>query len=562
MKSTDYSPDLGINSSGSGTLDDPSDYFDKPVVSQDEIEREMSEDNELAERLGVSKGSEDVYVSALPDICQEELSGIFDKESIRSQREIEEEMDADIGYGDSLVLKGKGAVEVFGDETPTNAIPCLPQKEAHKKPVGIWTPFSLAQSLLQKCHFLIVDKAVYCFIGIVYVLLDDTELDRLIYKHQRDAIQMEGRPGVIAEIRKFIKLESAIDSIEVDSEHIVLLNGRYNLSENRFEDNDHRIFATSYLNIEYDESNRYCPAFGSYLDTVTGGNDKMKHLILEVMGYLLSCNNSAKKFFVLFGPGNTGKSLFLSLMREFFPMQFVSTIELQDLGGRFSSGNLVDTRLNVGGDLPNKVLSADVIKTVKGLTGGDVMTAERKFQQPFSYKPTTKLLFATNHKITLAYKDEQFIERLVLLPFLNPVPPERQDRELLNKMKCERSAIFNKALKAFKRLSRNNFVFTEVDDSSKFVNIPSGGRENRSLLAEAIMKFIDERCDIAQSKDRFTTISDLFTAFSDYYMERYNLNVEMDEFSKGFKAIALSMELEYKQKNRGRGYRGIQILEE
>lgn len=84
-------------------------------------------------------------------------------------------------------------------------------------------------------------------------------------------------------------------------------------------------------------------------------------------------------------------------------MQFVSTIELQELGGRFSSGNLVDTRLNIGGDLPNKVLSADVIKTVKGLTGNDIMTAERKFQQPFSYKPTTKLLFATNHKITIAY---------------------------------------------------------------------------------------------------------------------------------------------------------------
>lgn len=240
-------------------------------------------------------------------------------------------------------------------------------------------------------------------------------------------------------------------------------------------------------------------------------------------------------------------------------MQFVSTIELQDLGGRFSSGNLVDTRLNIGGDLPNKVLSADVIKTVKGLTGGDVMTAERKFQQPFSHKPTTKLLFATNHKITLAYKDEQFIERLVLLPFLNPVPPDKQDRELLNKMKCERSAIFNKALKAFKRLSANNFVFTEVDDSGKFVNVPSGSKENQSLLAKAIENFIDENCTVTGSKENFTTISDLFAVFSDFYMERYNLNVEMDEFSKGFKAIALEIGLEYKQKNLGRGYRGILI---
>lgn len=286
MKSTDYSPDLGINSSGSGTSDDPSDYFDKPVVSQDEIEREMSEDNELADRLSVNKGFEDVPNHILPDTCQKELPDIFEKDSVISQREIKEEIDADTSYGDSLVLGGKGVSAVFG-ETLTNTIPCSQQKAPHDKPVNIWTPFSLAQSLLKKCHFLIVDKAVYCFIGIVYVLLDDIALDRLIYKYQRDAIQMDGRPGVITEVRKFIKLENAIDSVEVDSEHIVLRNGRFNLSENRFESNAPDIFATSYLNIEYDENDKYCPFFRSYLNTVTGRNDRMKQLILEVMVFAL-----------------------------------------------------------------------------------------------------------------------------------------------------------------------------------------------------------------------------------------------------------------------------------
>ena len=185
------------------------------------------------------------------------------------------------------------------------------------------------------------------------------------------------------------------------------------------------------------------------------------------------------------------------------------------------------------------------------------MTAERKFQQPFSYKPTTKLLFATNHKITIAYKDEQFIERLVVLPFLNSVPPEDQDRKLLDKMKDERPAIFNKVLKAFKRLRDNNFIFTEVDENKKFVNFPTTGNENRSFLTEAIEQFIDQCCLITDYKDDFTTISNLYSAFSDFYMERYNLNIEMDEFSKAFKAAASEIGLEYKQRNCGRGYRGI-----
>lgn len=469
-----------------------------------------------------------------------------------SYDELDREADEDFLALESLVCEPDNSIGTTVTHTSAKIPP-----SCNIQTTDTWNAFSMAQSLMEKCAFLLVDKAVYCYIDRAYVLLDDVALDRLIFQFHKDAISMQGKTGIITEIRKFIKLGDVLDGVETDQEHIVFLNGRYNLADNCFEPNGSDIFATSYLNFEYDPNARECEHFKSFLKFVSGGNDSLKQLILEVMGYLLSCNNTAKKFFVLFGPGNTGKSLFLSLMREFFPMQFVSTIELQELGGRFSSGNLVDTRLNIGGDLPNKVLSADVIKTVKGLTGNDIMTAERKFQQPFSYKPTTKLLFATNHKITIAYKDEQFIERLVVLPFLNSVPPEDQDRKLLDKMKDERPAIFNKVLKAFKRLRDNNFIFTEVDENKKFVNFPTTGNENRSFLTEAIEQFIDQCCLITDYKDDFTTISNLYSAFSDFYMERYNLNIEMDEFSKAFKAAASEIGLEYKQRNCGRGYRGI-----
>ncbi len=144
---------------------------------------------------------------------------------------------------------------------------------------------------------------------------------------------------------------------------------------------------------------------------------------------------------------------------------------------------------------------------------------------------------------------------------MNVVPPEDQDRELLYKMKDELPAIFNKALKAFKRLRDNNFIFTEVDESCKFVNFSSTDKENHSFLAEAIDLFIDQCCCITGYNEDFTTISDLYSAFSDFYIERYNLSIEMDMFSKSFKAAALENGLEYKQRNCGRGYRGIVLNE-
>ena len=424
--------------------------------------------------------------------------------------------------------------------------------------------YELAQELMRRVNFIIVCSAIYMFNGIVYELLDNETLDRLILKELREPIAEIGRPEIISTIRAFVKKEPklVIDDPTIDPNFIVFRNGSLDIRTMEFADNDPLVFQTSYLNFNYDRYNTHCPNFEKYLESVSGGDPDIKELMLQTHGYIASCSMDAKSFFLFIGEGDTGKSLTIGLDTMFFPNDFVSTIELQALGDKFSTGNLANVRLNVGGDPPNKPLTPDVVKHVKGITGNDMMTAEKKFVQPFSFKPTCKLVFATNHPLVLQQRDDQFCERLVVIPFDNKIPKDRQDHDLLNKLRDELPAIFNMVLEAFLRLRNNNFEFKKVVNLSNYVAIPLSESGSVSHLEEAVDDFVSIHYEITGDSDDFVSIKQLYAEFNAYYLQHYNLNTNQDKFSKAFRQLFDKSETngyprKYQSNAHGRGYQGI-----
>ena len=424
--------------------------------------------------------------------------------------------------------------------------------------------YELAQELMRRVNFIIVCSAIYMFNGIVYELLDNETLDRLILKELREPIAEIGRPEIISAIRAFVKKEPklVIDDPTIDPNFIVFRNGRLDIRTMEFADNDPLVFQTSYLNFNYDRYNTHCPNFEKYLESVSGGDPDIKELMLQTHGYIASCSMDAKSFFLFIGEGDTGKSLTIGLDTMFFPNDFVSTIELQALGDKFSTGNLANVRLNVGGDLPNKPLTPDVVKHVKGITGNDMMTAEKKFVQPFSFKPTCKLVFATNHPLVLQQRADQFCERLVVIPVDNKIPKDRQDHDLLNKLRDELPAIFNMILEAFLRLRNNNFEFKKVVNLSNYVAIPLSESGSVSHLEEAVDDFVSIHYEITGDSDDFVSIKQLYAEFNAYYLQHYNLNTNQDKFSKAFRQLFDKSETngyprKYQSNAHGRGYQGI-----
>jgi putative DNA primase/helicase len=64
----------------------------------------------------------------------------------------------------------------------------------------------------------------------------------------------------------------------------------------------------------------------------------------------------------------------------------------------------------------------------------------------FDFRPTHKLIIRGNHKPTIIGMDEGIWRRLRLVPFTVPIPPEDQDKRLLEKLRAELPGILRWAV--------------------------------------------------------------------------------------------------------------------
>lgn len=90
--------------------------------------------------------------------------------------------------------------------------------------------------------------------------------------------------------------------------------------------------------------------------------------------------------------------------------------------------NLVNTKLNISEDLPDKPLSQVTVSRIKMISDANCLEAEAKFIQSFSFKPQCKLLFAYNHPLKIKDRDDAFVNRVIYIPFKNLIPKGKQDK--------------------------------------------------------------------------------------------------------------------------------------
>jgi putative DNA primase/helicase len=83
---------------------------------------------------------------------------------------------------------------------------------------------------------------------------------------------------------------------------------------------------------------------------------------------------------------------------------------------------------------------------IKQMTGGDPITANFMHQNPFTFIPTFKLLFAGNHKPALRNVDEAIRRRMHMIPFTVEIAPKDRDRDLSYKLRAESPGILKWAI--------------------------------------------------------------------------------------------------------------------
>lgn len=417
----------------------------------------------------------------------------------------------------------------------------------------------IAEDFAQRENIVLVGGALYAYNGKFYYLMTDDEIQRKVFILYRKEVGQVSTVSVLRNVASLLKycVIRKYDEFPVNSHVIIFENGTLDVSTGQFRKNSPNDLATSALSIDYDPSQKKMPWTKFFLETIANGDSDLYELMLQVIGYILSNDVKAKSFFYLEGVGDAGKSRFCDLIASFFPISGankVARIALQDLGGKFALGNLVNAKLNISEDLPDSPLSPTTVSRIKMISDANRLEAEAKYVQPFSFRPQCKLLFASNHPLRLKEYDAAFVNRVVYIPFLRPIPKDKQDKYILEKMQQELPALFNHAFKAYRRLVSNGYCWAGAERFRPNISIASSGV---SIDKELVLKqFVRECCKLDDYNATIST-TDLQSAYNQFCHKHTYLPIQGDRFSRELLAVLPDTVIRIKIGNQKRGLKGI-----
>ena len=418
----------------------------------------------------------------------------------------------------------------------------------------------IAEDFADRTNIILVDGVLYRYNGVFYSLFPDNDIQKMLLEKYRTEMGKSNTASMLRNTTNLLRFCVKRECSEFpENQHIIVFeNGTLEVKSGFFRQNSPADLVNSALGISYDPDCKKMPYTKRFLKTIADGDDDLYERLLQVIGYILSNDIRAKSFFYLEGVGDAGKSRFCDLIASFFPVSGsnkVARIALQDLGGKFALSNLVNAKLNISEDLPDAPLSPQTVSRIKMISDGDRLEAEAKYTQAFTFRPLCKLLFASNHPLRLKEYDAAFVNRVVYIPFTHPIPKEEQDPYILEKMRKELPALFNRAFAAYKRLVANQYVWAGSDYFK-----PEIATTNSSISVDkeyVLRQFIESCCILDDNST--TATSELQAAYNLFCSKNSYSPVQGDRFSRELFAVLPDNILRVKIGNQRRGFKGIHL---
>lgn len=263
------------------------------------------------------------------------------------------------------------------------------------------------------------------------------------------AIQSESAAKIAAGMRSAQPLAALAVTVEQFDQHPMRLatqNATIDLATGEVYAPRREDLITKCAGTRYDAGAK-CPRWDRHLAEVFAGDADLIAFFRRAVGYSLTGDTREQVLFLLHGPGANGKSVTLStlakLLGDYAGSTPFETFDSDTGEARHDLAKLRGARL------------VTVIETnedrrlnearVKSLTGGDTVTAEAKYCDPFDYRPTYKVWLALNHLPTVRGTDRAIWRRILLLPFTQSFEG-REDRTLDKTLEAELPGILNWAI--------------------------------------------------------------------------------------------------------------------
>ena len=344
----------------------------------------------------------------------------------------------------------------------------------------IFVPRLLGEYILKAAHYM-------CLAGVLYRYQDGvferTGLPKLCQEISEN-LEYKWSKKRRDEVITWIKDKTYTNPLDLvyDKGFLNLKNGMFNFRERKLYPHNVGYKSITQLPVSYD-ANAVESCLDQFMEDVFE-QDTIPTL-WEYCGYSLLNDLELKKFLILIGRGNSGKSSWLSVIQTILGEDNVSNESLHRLVSRpFSLANLLGKTANIYADLESRSLTSTGI--IKMLTGGDKLHAEIKHGETFYFKNKAKLFFSANDLPTLERHDRVYFSRLLLVRTPNVfIPGKTADPYILKKLTTEnaKSAWLNRALEGVERLIKQQ-KFTDSKSIRRELNL-------YRYLSDSVSEFVE-----------------------------------------------------------------------
>ncbi|EBR0399197.1 DNA primase [Salmonella enterica subsp. enterica serovar Java] len=198
--------------------------------------------------------------------------------------------------------------------------------------------------------------------------------------------------------------------------------------------------------VEGETLETHAPHFWRWLDRAAGGKPEKRDVILAALFMVLANRYDWQLFLEVTGPGGSGKSILAEIATMFAGEDNATSATIETLESPRERAALIGFSLI---RLPDQEKWSGDGAGLKAITGGDAVSVDPKYQNPYSTHIPAVILAVNNNPMRFTDRSGGVSRRRVIIHFPEQIAPEERDPQLRDKIARELAVIVRQLMQKF-----------------------------------------------------------------------------------------------------------------
>ncbi len=198
--------------------------------------------------------------------------------------------------------------------------------------------------------------------------------------------------------------------------------------------------------VEGETLETHAPNFWRWLDRAASQNPQKRDVILAALFMVLANRYDWQLFLEVTGPGGSGKSILAEIATLLAGEDNATSADIDTLEDPRRRASLIGYSLI---RLPDQEKWSGDGAGLKAITGGDAVSVDPKYQNPYSTHIPAVILAVNNNPMRFTDRSGGVSRRRVIIHFPEQIAPEERDPQLRDKIARELAVIVRQLMQRF-----------------------------------------------------------------------------------------------------------------